>query len=286
MRTNLPPPPHPRQMSFRAEVRRGFYSRRYGRSSRFFKAGCTAADGEGVSAFAQIPVTAHRSFVLFRWPVPIVVTGGGLVPVAAFALIFVAFSTGARPATIVAAALLGGIGGAISLIVHELGHVRAARTLPGVEPAKVSLIWLGAATHLDGVYRSGREQARMALGGPAASLAFALLLTASVVLPTPMWLKIGALGLASLNVVIGLLTLLPVHPLDGHKLVVGLVWWAAGSEARAERIVKRAGFGFLAVDVSVGMFLLQDKPFIGLVIVALAATAYAQKHLVGRPTRF
>jgi Zn-dependent protease len=101
-----------------------------------------------------------------------------------------------------------------------------------------------------------------------------------------MWLKIGALGLALLNVVIGLLTLLPVHPLDGHKLVVGLVWWAAGSEARAERIVKRAGFGFLAVDVSVGMFLLQDKPFIGLVIVALAATAYAQKHLVGRPTRF
>lgn len=239
-----------------------------------------------MSAFAQIQVTAHRNFVLSRWPVPIVLTGGGFVPVAAFALIFVAFSTGARPATVVAATLLGGIGGAISLIVHELGHVRAARTLPGVEPAKVSLIWLGAATHLDGAYRSGREQARVALGGPAASLAFALLLTASVPLPTPMWLKMGALALASLNVVIGLLTLLPVHPLDGHKLVVGLVWWAAGSETRAERIVKRAGFALIALDVPVGMFVLRDKPFIGLVVVALAATAYAQKHLAGRPTRY
>ena len=93
---------------------------------------------------------------------------------------------------------------------------------------------LGAAAHF-GSYRNGREQARMALGGPEASFAFALALTIPVLLPAPGWLKVGALALVLLNLAIGVLSLLPFHPLDGHKLSVGLVWWAVGSEARARR---------------------------------------------------
>jgi len=218
--------------------------------------------------------------VLVQWPVPIVVSRGALVPLGVFALLFVAFSGGSKPSVLAAAAVLGGVGGVVSLIVHELGHVSIARKLSGVRPERVSVMCLGAAAHLDGSYRNGREQARMALGGPEASFAFALALTVPLFLPAPTSLKIGALGLALLNVGIGALSLLPVHPLDGHKLVVGLVWWAVGSEARARRIIKRVGMGLLAVDFTMVVIMLAERPVLGASVAAVAAVAYGQKHLV------
>jgi len=221
--------------------------------------------------------------MLVRWPVPIVLSRGALVPLGVFALIFVAFSGGSKPAVLGAAALLGGVGGIVSLIVHELGHVSVARRLPGVTPKKVSVMCFGAAAHLDGSYRNGREQARIALGGPEASFAFAVALTIPLLLPAPTGLKIAALALALLNVAIGALSLVPVHPLDGHKVIVGLVWWAVGSEDRARRIIKRVGTGLLAVDLSFAVLLLAERPLLGATVIAFAAVAYGQKRLVRAP---
>jgi Zn-dependent protease len=141
----------------------------------------------------------------------------------------------------------------------------------------------GAAAHLDGSYRNGREQARIALGGPEASFVFALALTIPLLLPAPTGLKIAALALALLNVAIGALSLVPVHPLDGHKVIVGLVWWAVGSEDRARRIIKRVGTGLLAVDLSFAVLLLAERPLLGATVIAFAAVAYGQKRLVRAP---
>ena len=223
--------------------------------------------------------------MVVQWPIPIVLTRGAFVPVAVFSLLFVATSGFSTPAALLAFAALGGVGGAVSLVVHELGHVSIARKLSGVKPEKISLIALGAATHLTGSYRSGRDQVKMALGGPQASLAFAFALAVPVLLPAPFWLKLGALALALLNVLIALLSLLPVHPLDGHKLMVGLVWWAVGSEAKARRIVRRVGITLLAVDLSAMVLLLAARPLLGFTVAALAAVAFAQKRLVGRAPR-
>ena len=121
----------------------------------------------------------------------------------------------------------------------------------------------------------------MALGGPEASFSFALALSLPVFLPAPVWLKVGALALVLVNVGIGTLSLLPVHPLDGHKLIVGLVWWVVGSEARARRIIRRIGMGLLAVDCSAVVLLLAARPLLGVTVAALAAVAFAQKRLVG-----
>jgi Zn-dependent protease len=209
--------------------------------------------------------------------VPIVLTRGGLVPVTVLAVSFAAYSAGARPLLVIGAAALGGLGGALSLIVHELGHVRAARRLQGARAARVSLTWLGAVTQFEGAYRSGREQAKVALGGPAASFAFALVLTLGVALPMPRVVQFGCFGLALLNVTIGVLTLIPVHPLDGHNLIVGLVWCVAGTEARARRIVRRVGLGCVALDVSTSIFVLVERPLIGLFAVLMGAAVYGQK---------
>lgn len=219
-----------------------------------------------------------------QWPVPIVFSRGALVPVGVFALLFVAVSGESQPGALAIAAFFGGAGGVLSLIVHELGHVSIGRRLSGIRPEKVSVMWFGAAAHFDGAYRNGREQARMALGGPTASFAFATGLTVPLFFPAPTSLKVGTLALALLNVGIGGLSLLPVHPLDGHKLVVGLVWWLVGSETRARRIVKRVGTGLLAVDLAMATLLLAERPVLGATVIAVAAVAYGQKRFVRPPS--
>jgi Zn-dependent protease len=234
---------------------------------------------------APVQVPRDRGLVLVRWPVPIVATRGGIIPLGVFALLFVAFSGHPRPSMLVACALLGGIGGVVSLIVHELGHISVARRLSGVRPEKVSVMSLGAAAHFEGSYRTGREQVRMALGGPEASFAFALALSLPVFFPAPGWLKVGALALVLLNVAIGGLSLLPVHPLDGHKLIVGLAWSVVGSEEKARRLVKRVGMCLLAVDLSAVVLLLAERPLLGAVVAGMAAVAYGQQHLLRRLIR-
>jgi len=219
--------------------------------------------------------------VLAQWPVPIAVSRGALIPFGVFARLFVALSGFSKPSLLAAAALLGGIGGVVSLIVHELGHVSISRRLSGVTPKRVSVMCLGAAAHFEGSYRNGREQARMALGGPEASFAFALALSAPLLLPVPASIKVGALALAFLNVAIGVLSLLPFHPLDGHKLIVGLVWCVVGSETRARRIIRRVGIGLIAIDISTVVLLLAARPMLGALVAALAAVALGQKRLVG-----
>ena len=223
--------------------------------------------------------------MLVRWPIPIVLSRGAFVPVGVFALIFVAFSGTSKPSLLAAAALLGGVGGVVSLVVHELGHITIARRIAGVRPKKILVTSLGAAAHLEGSYRNGREQARMALGGPEASFAFALALCTPLLFPAaPTGLKVAGLALALLNGAIGGLSLLPVHPLDGHKVIVGLVWWALGSEERARRIVKRVGAWLVAADLVLAVLLLVERPVLGATVIAVAAVAYGQQRLV-RPPR-
>src|SRR5260221_7815370 len=92
---------------------------------------------------------------------------GGLVRIFLIAAAFGIF--GAKTGVPFAmAALLGGIGGTASLIIHELGHVRAARRADGIRSAAISLVWLGAATRFEGEYEDGGEQTRVAIGGPLA----------------------------------------------------------------------------------------------------------------------
>jgi Zn-dependent protease len=224
-----------------------------------------------------------RAVVLARQPVPIVLGKGSVVPVVMLAALFALYSSGARGSLVLGAALLGGIGGAVSLIVHELGHVRAAQRLDGVRPVRISLIWMGAGTHFEGAYRSGRDQARVAIGGPAASLAFAVPLVVSAFLPIPRPLALGLFGLAILNVAIALVSLLPVHPLDGHKLLVGLIWRLVGSERRARAILRRVGKAWLGVEAVGCAALIFEKPLLGACALAVGASIYLQQHFSAWP---
>jgi len=203
-----------------------------------------------------------------------------------FGVLFVAVSRNERPMTVVTAAVFGALGGAISLVVHEFGHVGAARRTDGVVPLRVVLIALGAATHLEGSYRTGRDQMRVAVAGPAASLVLAIPLVLAVGLPLPGPIQFASFLLALLNIGLAIVSLMPLNPLDGHKLVVGLVWMFAGSERRARELIRRVARVLIAVDAILSVGLTVIHPLVGACVVLIAVAVYVERQVVGRPRAF
>jgi Zn-dependent protease len=225
-----------------------------------------------------LPDTQNAS----RMPVPVRIGPGGLAPAVLLAGLFASF--GARVGVPVAmAALLGGIGGTASLLVHELAHVAAARKSAGIRSAAVSLTWFGAATQFEGAYQTGRDQIRVAIAGPRASFALALGLFGECLLPGPPQLRLAVFLLAVFNVGLTVLNLVPAYPLDGHKLVVGLLWSWTGSEPKARRIIRRIGLGWMALELPGTVFLLVERPRIGVAVVLVGLTFLAQKRLLRKP---
>lgn len=223
----------------------------------------------------------NPGLVLLQHPVPVTIGQGGLLPVLALGALFAGIGAlGGLP--IATAAVIGAIGGTASLVAHELGHVRAARKLTGLRPIGVSLIWLGAATRLDGAYASGRDQARVAIAGPRTSFALALSMIPVLFLPIPVGLRDIVITLAALNVAIGVLSLIPANPLDGYKLISGLLWSALGSEAAARRLIRRLAWGWVAAELVGAGVLLVEQPFLGAMVVAIGASLYGQKLFARR----
>jgi Zn-dependent protease len=239
-----------------------------------------------MSAVLPASRSRTRGVVLARYPIPITVGAGSLLPLTTLAAVFVLFGSTPHPLLSLGAAVVGGLGGGLSLIAHELGHVGAARRLKGVRPVHVSLRWFGAVTRFEGAYCSGGDQARVAIAGPAASLAFAVVMVAAALLPVvPRPLALGLFGVGLLNAAVAFVSLLPVHPLDGHKLLVGLLWRHSGSEPTARTILARAGKTLLALEaVGYGVLILRE-PLPGTCALAVRATLALQKHLTASSAR-
>lgn len=214
--------------------------------------------------------------------VPVSIARGALLPATLIGALFAVFGS-ALGIPVGVSLLFGLIGGPISLLVHEFGHVSAARRVSGVRAARISLIWAGAATRFDGAYRSGRDQARVAIGGPEASFALAIACAGGMrLLPVPFALKGGLLLLAGFNVVLGLFNLLPANPLDGYKVIVGLLWQAVGSEKAARTILRRVGMTWLYIEIASVWLLIVEKPKLGIAVAVFGAAMYAQKRFVRR----
>jgi Zn-dependent protease len=203
----------------------------------------------------------------------------GLGPVLVLALVFAGCASRVG-APIGMAALLGGIGGTLSLIVHELGHAFAARRMPGIRCADVTLVWMGAATRFQGKYESGREQAKVAIAGPLMSFVLALTLLAACVLPMDRDVHEGLLLLCLFNVAIGALNLAPTFPLDGYKFVTGLVWSATGSEKRAQGIIRRIGVGWALMELPGAFILMLARPKLIFVVAAVGIGLVVQKRML------
>ena len=183
-----------------------------------------------------------------------------------------------------------------SLLVHELAHALVARR-NGVGVASITLWMLGGVAELDGDPPSAGADLRIALAGPAASLAAGLVLFGVGV-------AIGAAGgpgvavaaatwLAVMNGFLAAFNLLPGAPLDGGRVLRAVLWRHYGDRGRAERGAARAGrvLGAALIGLGIGE-LLAFRSFSGLwlmligwfLITAAAAeekTAAAKTALAG-----
>jgi Zn-dependent protease len=212
-------------------------------------------------------------------PVPVTFARGGFVPPLVLGALFagVASKVGLPVAL---AAVIGAIAGTASIVVHELAHVRAARGLIGVRPVGISLISLGAGARFEGAYRSGRDQMRVAVAGPVASLCIAASLLPVMFAPLPPTAKKLLFIVVLLNVALALVNLIPASPLDGYKIIVGLLWSALGGEAVARHVIRRAAQAWIAVELGGTIAVLVERPMLGIAMAIAGASLLGQRLVV------
>ncbi len=126
-----------------------------------------------------------------------------------------------------------------SVLVHEAGHVAAARRA-GLRIVGVTLYPFGGLTHWEGPLPRGRSEAAIAAAGPAASLLLAAVLAVLSLPMEPGRFRLGVRIVALGNLALGLGNLLPAWPLDGGRIARALLAPRLGP-ARATRVTAWAG---------------------------------------------
>ena len=152
------------------------------------------------------------------------------------------------PGLVPAAYWLAGAAGAGlflgSLLAHEIGHALVARRA-GLRVRGITLWLLGGVAQLEDEPASPRDELRVAIVGPAISLAlagaFGVAAAALSVVGAPALLVVMAAWLALGNVALGVFNLLPAAPLDGGRVLRGLLWRRHGNRVRAAVTATRAG---------------------------------------------
>src|SRR5262249_43337624 len=174
----------------------------------------------------------------------------------------------------------------LSILLHELGHSYVAMR-SGLRIDSITLFIFGGVAQLAGDPRDGRTEFRMAAAGPLVSLVLAALFYAAS--------SLAVLGGAAravsrylffINVVVAVFNLVPAFPLDGGRLLRGLLWRRLGW-VKATRVAATAGAIFAYFLILTGaLSLLRGASvggiwqiLIGWFLKEAAANAYRQVRL-------
>ena len=152
------------------------------------------------------------------------------------------------PGLVPAAYWLAGAAGAVlflgSLLAHEVGHALVARRA-GLRVRGITLWLLGGVAQLEDEPASPGDELRVAIVGPAVSLAlavgFGLAAAALSLAGVPTLAVVVAAWLALGNAALAVFNLLPAAPLDGGRVLRGLLWRRHGNRVRAAVTATRAG---------------------------------------------
>jgi Zn-dependent protease len=129
-----------------------------------------------------------------------------------------------------------------SLYGHELAHAMMARAF-GIPVRTISLFLLGGMAHITRESPSPRAELLIAVVGPAASLAVGLV---GALASLTLWdtaPPVAALGLwlAMMNIPLAIFNLVPAYPLDGGRVLRGVLWFAGQDLRWASVVAARVG---------------------------------------------
>jgi len=155
---------------------------------------------------------------------------------------------GAAPGHLTAVYWITGMSTALlflaGLLAHELAHAVVARHY-GIRVERITLWALGGVAELRDEPPTPRADLLVALAGPGASVGVGALFFGSGViagwLAAPPLVVAVASWLGLMNVLLAVFNLLPGAPLDGGRVLRGLLWWRHGDQARARQTAARAG---------------------------------------------
>ena len=195
-----------------------------------------------------------------------------------------------------------------SILLHELGHAAVA-TRNGIGISSIQLWIFGGMARMDREADSPGVEARVALGGPAVTLAICVVCAAlGIILGS--WTefheaatfesRIGAPAvpamfdwLASINLLLLLFNLIPAFPMDGGRVARAIAWRRSGDRNAATRFAadlgRILGWGIVAAGVYMAV---TDSIFgsfggiwlalIGVMITGAAKGASRQTQVGGR----
>ncbi|MDP4509702.1 site-2 protease family protein [Nonomuraea turcica] len=188
--------------------------------------------------------------------------------------------------------LLAGLGAAVlfmaSLLAHELAHALVAKR-HGIEVPQITLWLLGGVAELRSEPRTPAADLKIAVVGPVASLACAVVFGAMALLTSGAPLVAGMFAyLAAVNVLLAVFNLIPAAPLDGGRVLRAALWARWRDRVRAAVAAARAGrvFGFALIALGFVLIvtgLSLDGLWLALIglFVVNAATAEEQQAQLG-----
>ena len=162
--------------------------------------------------------------------------------------------------------VLGGVvafGFFLSSLSHDLAHAIVARRR-GVAVSSILVSFFGGATPLDPSSPDPGNDAAIAASGPAVSIGIALALLGLTAGATSLGAGFSAAAgvlavLVFLNLVLGVVNLVPAYPLDGGRIVRDLAWRRSGSERSGLQTASRTGrlTGYVIVIAGIALLLLE-----------------------------
>jgi Zn-dependent protease/CBS domain-containing protein len=159
--------------------------------------------------------------------------------------------------------ILGGLvalGFFLSSISHDLAHALVARRR-GVDVQTIGVAFFGGSTPFDPASPNPGDDAAIAISGPLTSIGIAAALFAvsvgMVSLGQSFHAAVGVLSvLILLNLLLGLVNLVPAYPLDGGRIVRDLAWRRSGSERTGWRAASLSGRVTGIAVIAIGIVLL------------------------------
>ncbi len=161
-----------------------------------------------------------------------------------------------------------------SVIAHELAHALVGRRR-GVPSTSIVLGFIGGLAPLAIQADRPRDELVIAFAGPLVSFLIGIVLLLAgmlvgTVVPATAPVAGGLVVVAVLNLILGLLSLVPAMPLDGGRVVRGLAWARTNDRDRASRATARVGrmTGWTILGVGIAA-VLADFVTEGLIAIAL-----------------